>query len=509
MSEAKDSLGSPQEQQAGLDILSPVLPNTDRPESCFTKVLPGSGSNSRCSSSKPQKEPLEAPTELVAPDKGTDGDNIDANESGQHDRRFHVLSADKNKALCIPSEFIETTSGSKNYLSRNRGTKEPSYALYLCKSFSTNASCAHGDRCDFIHSRHTFAEPRDGDLPVTVNLVHWSTPVALLEEAPYERHEPGSVFYINAGHSLRGGAANPVQVPSEQVYRTKGSEEAQHSDSTKYLRFCKHYERERCGRGSLCNFIHRVHLNTRSPQMPSQGHSMRSQRQQYNSAYRGGYGGGGGQGHLHPQQLQQMHRSHPHPHGGLSGHSQHMGGHPYQSRGGYRQQHQQAGSPHGGSSGYMTNNLPLHQQHAAGPVSFGSCGPMQQGRGPLVVPPGPSYKHHHNSFQQQQQQQQTHHHHHHHHHHPPHLQQQQSRVLNASQGYSFEPVYTSRPTSYTNNSPAEMPAMPLSPSSPYFTQRQQHPEASQLPGPEVSRQPVNQRSSASDYVISPLLLTYV
>nr|CCC96134.1 unnamed protein product [Trypanosoma congolense IL3000] len=240
----------------------------------------------------------------------------------------------------------------------------------------------------------------------------------------------------------------------------------------------------------MCNFISRVNFNTRLAHMSLQGHSIRQHRHQYNAMYRGGYGGA--YHHHHTQQLHQMPQ--PHVHGsGSSAHGHHMGGQPYQSHGTYRQQRQQLALPQGGGD-YMFNSLPVHQQHAAGPIPFGGCGPMPS-RGGVVVPPGPPLKHHHGS---------AHHHHHHHHQQtmPP------PRVLSPSQGHSFDPVFTSRPTSYTNNPPPEMSVMPLSGSSSYFTQ-QQNPEPAQLATSDVPRQTVGQRASASDYVVSSLLVTYM
>ncbi|KAH8605033.1 hypothetical protein ERJ75_001652900 [Trypanosoma vivax] len=453
MSDPKSlSVGVSQEQQAEMEMVSRILPNQPRHEVTYPNVLKESTRSSRSNSGQPQER------------------RFDMESAGTY---FNVLSADKSKALSIPSELIEPTVGSKNYLSRNRSTKIPSFALYLCKSYSNSRSCTHGNQCDFIHSRHNFVESRSENLKVSEVTVHWSLPVSSVSEAMYERHEPGFLFTINQGHNRNvmqfpNSTPNTIQVPSEHVYKTKGSEEAQQSDVVKVLRFCKHYEREKCGRGVMCNFIHRVHFVSRSPQMPMHSQHM---RHSYRPNYVGGFNNNNNN----------------------NNNNGNLGAHPYQSRGNFR-------SHHGGNgNNYVMNGLHVHSQHG-GSIPFGNCGPMQ-GRDGLVVPP-PSQYHHQQAHHQTHHQQQQHQHHHHHLHH------QQTRVLNSSHSYSYGPVYTSRPASYTNNPQSELSGIPLSNSSSYFTQRQ-HQDPQPVPPVEVSRQTNNQRSSASDYLISPVLVTYM
>ncbi|ORC87450.1 uncharacterized protein TM35_000222490 [Trypanosoma theileri] len=192
--------------------------------------------------------------------------------SGLLDTHFNVLSADKSETLSIPPELIEPTAGSRNYVAKNHNTSAPTFSFYLCKMYTSNSTCTHGALCDFIHSRHMLTEAPLDERRVKVIRVHWSTPVPSLQEALYERHEPGFVFHINNSNSNNNSNHNnnnnsnnstvniPRRLASEHVYKTKGSEDAQRSGSMKLLRLCKHYEREKCARGRMCNFIHRVHL---------------------------------------------------------------------------------------------------------------------------------------------------------------------------------------------------------------------------------------------------------
>ncbi|EKG03614.1 hypothetical protein TCSYLVIO_005337 [Trypanosoma cruzi] len=199
------------------------------------------------------------------------------NTSGLPGDHFNVLSADKAETLSIPPELIEPTAGSRRYLAKNQGKGAPTFAFYLCKMYTSNSTCAHGSFCDFIHSRHVLTNAPHRGGPVKAIQVHWSTPIHSMAEALYERHEPGSVFYINQSNfsgtssQFTGDAPARLRLASDYVYKTRGSEEALLHGSTRLLRLCKHYEREKCGRGRICHFIHRVYLkpSTQSSMPPS------------------------------------------------------------------------------------------------------------------------------------------------------------------------------------------------------------------------------------------------
>nr|CCC96135.1 unnamed protein product [Trypanosoma congolense IL3000] len=210
---------APEPAKPEIDVLSAVLPASAEPEPSFGKVLSDSGSSSGGNNAKLRGNTLDSPPEPEPKRDGGRGNSSEENCDGF----FNVLSADKSKALSIPAELIEPTIGSKNYVSRNRSTKVPSYALYLCKSFSTSGNCAHGSRCDFIHSRHDLVETCGSNSRVSVIQVHWSTPVCSLEDALYEGHEPGFIFHINPGPQWGGGNYEPPGSCSrEYVYRPKG-----------------------------------------------------------------------------------------------------------------------------------------------------------------------------------------------------------------------------------------------------------------------------------------------
>lgn len=179
---------------------------------------------------------------------------------------FSVLSADKKTALVIPQHLIEVTAGSQRYIARTQSNNAPAFTFCLCNKFTKDSVCAHGLLCDFIHSRHVLDEAPSCQKQVKINEVHWSRPVHSVSEAPYERLKPGVVIYIgpadmsgSASHTS-SNTTNPQRLASENVYRTKGSENALHHGPNKLFRLCKHYEREKCALGEKCKFIHRVHL---------------------------------------------------------------------------------------------------------------------------------------------------------------------------------------------------------------------------------------------------------
>ncbi|RNF12100.1 hypothetical protein TraAM80_00521 [Trypanosoma rangeli] len=193
------------------------------------------------------------------------------NTSGLPGDNFNVLSADKAETLSIPANLIEPTTGSQNYLAKNQSNAAPTFSFYLCKMYTSGSTCARGSHCDFIHSRHVLADVSHCSGRVKSIQVHWSTPIDSMAEAVYERHEPGFVFHINQSNffgNTSQTSSNPPdrrRLASEHVYKTKGSESAMLHGSGMMLRLCKHYEREKCARGRMCRFVHRVHLSTPAP----------------------------------------------------------------------------------------------------------------------------------------------------------------------------------------------------------------------------------------------------
>ncbi|KEG12452.1 hypothetical protein DQ04_01701030 [Trypanosoma grayi] len=385
--------------------------------------------------------------------------------SGLPDNYFNVLSADKSETLSIPPDLIEPTAGSANYLVKNQNNSAPTFAFYLCKMYTSGSTCAHGALCDFIHSRHVLADPPGLNTRVKVIRVHWSFPVSSLAEAPYERHEPGAVFYINQGSSgdktlyTSHNTPNPRRLPSEYVYKTKGSEEALLNGSAKLLRLCKHYEREKCARGSACNFIHRVRLMSmpRAPAPPPLQPQLTNQATGFN-IINSCQGPGGVQ-------------------------------RPYST-----------GIP------CMTGELTAPTQ-SAGVMTFGACGTQPTNRGFIITPP----------LQQQQQPQQQ-----------QRLHQQPQQLFAQTRGFSFTPVYTSQQTSYTASPQDSISAVPFQGPASFYTQHHHHhqhhqpqlqqqqqqqqsrlQDVSQNPTPELAHQSIISIPSTPDSLLSQLLFTFM
>ncbi|ESL06761.1 hypothetical protein TRSC58_05561 [Trypanosoma rangeli SC58] len=387
------------------------------------------------------------------------------NTSGLPGDNFNVLSADKAETLSIPPNLIEPTTGSQNYLAKNQSNAAPTFSFYLCKMYTSGSTCAHGSHCDFIHSRHVLADALHCSGRVKSIQVHWSTPIDSMADAVYERHEPGFVFHINqsdySGNSSQASSNLPDRrrLASEHVYKTKGSEKAMLHDSSMMLRLCKHYEREKCARGRMCRFVHRVHLSTPAPAFLSPSIPTITPT---TSA---------------PFSCNQT----------VDRRTMSLCQSPTNT--------QLRLSP---SVNYLTN-VPQAQPRRNNDLSFDAGGvPRSTGEAfmarPIMLPahssPPPPLQ---PTLRLQQLQK-------------PHLQPQSS-ILRRPTGYSFTPVCTSQQPPYMGTSTAQMSATALQISAPYYDESQRHGTQQQSMTSKPQQQSVVPPSPAPDYILSQVLFT--
>ncbi|EKF33411.1 hypothetical protein MOQ_002723, partial [Trypanosoma cruzi marinkellei] len=391
------------------------------------------------------------------------------NTSGLPGDYFNVLSADKAETLSIPPEMIEPTAGSRRYLAKNQGKGAPTFAFYLCKMYTSNSTCAHGSFCDFIHSRHVLTSAPHRGGPVKAIQVHWSTPIHSMSEALYERHEPGSVFHINqsnfTGNSSQFNGDTParLRLASDSVYKTRGSEEALLHGATRLLRLCKHYEREKCGRGRMCHFIHRVHLkpSMQSSIPPSLSSTVTNATTMtapvsYNQA-----------ADLNVINLRPSHAG-----------------------------TQTRFLP---SANCSTNTMHGYARQANG-LSFDNRGVPHATGGVIMSPPSllpsqassPTQPPHLHLQQAPKQQQQ---------------QQQQPQIMTQQAGYQFSPMYTSQQTPYMSNTTAQISATPFQSSNSFYEQIHHRGTQHQNSASESQQQSVLPVNSMTDYLVPQVLFT--
>ncbi|RNF27554.1 uncharacterized protein Tco025E_00204 [Trypanosoma conorhini] len=415
-------------------------------------------SNSPASSRQDVAPPREGKYEGGGPQRSR-------NTSGLPGDYFNVLSADKAETLSIPPDLIEPTAGSRSYLAKNQSSGAPTFSFYLCKLYTSGSTCAHGSFCDFIHSRHVLSDASHRSGRVKAFQVHWSTPIPSLAEAVYERHEPGFVFHINqnnfSGSSSQASSNNAPdrrRLASEYVYKTKGSEEAMLHGSSRLLRLCKHYEREKCARGRLCRFVHRVHLSSSapaplSPPMPLTAPTITAPLS-YNQAAE------------------------------LST-TINLSQSPANTRPRFSQ----------GVDRLTTNVLQAHPRREGG-ISFDARG-VPRASGGVFLAPSTMLTAHPSSPAQQTRL------------HPQQAQKQQPQppILPHPTGYHFTPVYTSQQSPYMRTSATQLSATPLQFSTSYCDHSQQHGTQQQNMTPELQQPSVLPLSPAPDYLLSQVLFT--
>jgi hypothetical protein len=155
----------------------------------------------------------------------------------------------------VPSEWIVPTVGAVRYVEHfNEAGPYTQFRFQLCHNF-VNGRCHRGFHCTYVHARQ---------LP-PAHQIH------VQGVDTYERLPPGIMLSVY----MPGSAGSPQTIPSEFIFRTRGSERI-YADLLNAIhvvfqrpQHCAHFLFKKvCNRGADCAFIHALVSPTSSGQPP-------------------------------------------------------------------------------------------------------------------------------------------------------------------------------------------------------------------------------------------------
>lgn len=135
--------------------------------------------------------------------------------STSFEENYNVLSEDKQTMFSIPTDLIDTTTGSQKYLQQGASACY-TFRFQLCRGYRSEGKCVHRQQCAFIHSRHVLHDTLAAR--VTQTQVHRNAPVASLEKARYPRHPEGVALLVYDSIQSKN-----LMVDSGSLYVTHGS----------------------------------------------------------------------------------------------------------------------------------------------------------------------------------------------------------------------------------------------------------------------------------------------